>query len=112
MFIFEIVIFVKKWTFTLSMDKEKLIAIGLLQAIFYTAIWMIDDYIGLILSSSLALVAFSVLVISWIADRLEYAGVAWWYYPLITLSLFIPLIIALIFWFFKSGEMDWMKPIF
>lgn len=94
------------------MHRERMIGIFLIQAIVYTAVWLVNDYIGLILSLSLAMVAGAVMIISWIADRLEYAGVASWYYPLLIGSILIPLLIAFLFWKLKSGEMDWMKPIF
>ncbi len=94
------------------MNRDRLIGILLIEAIFYTAIWLINDYMGLILSLSIALVAFAIMLISWIADRLEYAGVGPWYYPLMIGSVIIPLLVAFIFWKLKSGEMDWMQPIF
>lgn len=94
------------------MNLQKLIGIALAQAIFYTIIWMINDYIALILCLSIALISFAILIISWIADQLEYAGVSSWYYPLMIMSFIIPLMIVLLFWYFKAGQMDWMKPPF
>ena len=88
------------------MNGERLLMIALGQAILYLLIWLVSDYIGLLLCLG---VSFSILVISWIADRLEYAGVPSWYYPLMIMSTLIPMLIIALFWFFKSGEMDWMK---
>ncbi|MEP7321358.1 MAG: hypothetical protein ABI761_05540 [Saprospiraceae bacterium] len=94
------------------MNKEKLILIALGQAIFYSLIWLMSDYVGLILCLSISLISFAIWIISWISDRLEYANVAFWYYPLMIMSTIIPLIIIALFWYLKAGEMDWMKPIF
>lgn len=94
------------------MNTEKLILIGLLQAILYTVLWLYNDYVALILCLAFALISFAILVISWIADRIEYARVGSWYYPLLIISFFIPLLVTGLFWFFKGGEMSWMKPIF
>ena len=94
------------------MNRDKLIVIALVQAIFYTLIWMYNDYVALILSLAFALISFTILVISWIADRIEYARAGSWYYPLLTLSFIIPLVLTGLFWFFKGGEMSWMKPLF
>lgn len=91
------------------MNGEKLLMIALGQAILYLLIWLVSDYIGLLLCLGVSLISFSILVISWIADRLEYAGVPSWYYPLMIMSTLIPMLIIALFWFFKSGEMDWMK---
>lgn len=96
----------------IKMNTEKLIAIALGQAIFYTAIWLVNDYIGLIICLSIALISFAIAIISWISDRLEYANVAKWYYPLMAMSVLIPLLVSGIFWYFKGGHMDWMNPIF
>ncbi|MEP7269784.1 MAG: hypothetical protein ABI844_19365 [Saprospiraceae bacterium] len=94
------------------MSKERLLAITLIQAIVYTIVWIIDDYTGLIMSVSFSTIAFAILIISWIADRLEYADVGSWYYPLIIISVVVPLIIAAVFWYLKDGHMNWMNPIF
>jgi hypothetical protein len=77
------------------MNTEKLIAIALGQAIFYTAVWLINDYIGLIICLSIALITFAIVII-----------------PLMALSVLIPLLVTGIFWYFKGGHMDWMNPIF
>lgn len=94
------------------MNTEKLILTALLQAILYTLIWMYNDYVALILCLSFSLISLAILIISWIADRIEYARVGPWYYPLLIISFIIPMLITGIFWFFKGGEMSWMKPIF
>lgn len=94
------------------MNKEKMILIILIQAIFYTMVWMYNDYLGTILSIVLASVAFVILLISWIADRIEYARVGSWYYPFLWISIAIPIIISVIFWLFKDGQLNWMKAPF
>ena len=80
------------------MNGERLLMIALGQAILYLLIWLVSDYIGLLLCLGVSLISFSILVISWIAD-----------YPLMIMSTLIPMLIIALFWFFKSGEMDWMK---
>jgi hypothetical protein len=94
------------------MNKENLVMITLIQGVFYTSIWLIHDYTALLLSAGIALIALAILVISWIADRLEYANVPFWYYPLLWITILVPIGISILFWILKEGNMDWMKPIF
>ncbi|MDZ4710166.1 MAG: hypothetical protein SH818_17330 [Saprospiraceae bacterium] len=94
------------------MNKEHLVLITLIQGVCYTLIWLIHDYTALLLSAAIALITLAILVISWIADRLEYANVPFWYYPLLWISILVPVGISVLFWIFKEGKMDWMKPIF
>lgn len=94
------------------MNKENLVIITLIQGVFYTAIWLIHDYTALLLSAGIALITLAILLISWIADRLEYANVPFWYYPLLWISILMPISISVLFWILKGGQMDWMKPIF
>jgi len=94
------------------MNKENLVLITLIQGVFYTILWLVHDYTALLLSAGIALITFAILVISWIADRLEYANVPFWYYPLLWISILVPLSITALFWIFKKGHMDWMNPIF
>ena len=79
------------------MNGERLLMIALGQAILYLLIWLVSDYIGLLLCLGVSLISFSILVISWIADRLEYAGVPSWYYPLMIMSTLIPMLIIALF---------------
>lgn len=81
------------------MNGERLLMIALGQAILYLLIWLVSDYIGLLLCLGVSLISFSILVISWIADRLEYAGVPSWYYPLMIMSTLIPMLIIALFGF-------------
>ena len=94
------------------MNRERFILICFLQAIFYTAVWMINDYTGLLLSLIISVILIAILMISWISDRLEYGNVGKWYYPLLLISIIVPIVISLLFWKFKSGDMDWMHPPF
>ena len=57
------------------MNGERLLMIALGQAILYLLIWLVSDYIGLLLCLGVSLISFSILVISWIADRLEYTNI-------------------------------------
>jgi hypothetical protein len=94
------------------MNKDRMILITLIQAIFYTLVWMYNDYFGTILSLVLACIALATMIISWIADRIEYAKVGKWYYPFLWISILIPVTISVLFWLFKGGELNWMKAPF
>ncbi len=94
------------------MNRQVFIGIVLVQAIVYTVLWMINDYSALLISLGVAMIVFVIMMISWISDRLEYANVGKWYYPILWISFIIPLSITLLFWVFKSGDMDWMHSPF
>lgn len=91
---------------------DKILITLLVQAVFYTLIWMIHDYTALLLSAGVGIIALAILIISWLSDRMEYGNMPSWYYPVLWISFLVPLLISMIFWLLKGGQMDWMEPIF
>jgi hypothetical protein len=93
----------------MRLSAYQLWGIGLAQAIFYTMVWMLNDYTATILSGIFILIALSVLIISFISDRLEYANVGSSYYLVLWISFLVPMMIGLLFWKIKGGTLDWMQ---
>ena len=91
---------------------DKIIITLLAQAVFYTLIWMVHDYTALLLSAGVGIIAFAILIISWLSDRMEYGNMPSWYYPVLWISVLVPFLISIVFWLLKGGQMDWMDPIF
>jgi MFS family permease len=85
------------------MNLEKLFGqIGLLevtiaQLIIYTLIWLTNDYLGFLLSCVMVPLVIGVVIVSWIADRIEHSGISKRYYLFMLSLILSPLLITAIF---------------
>jgi hypothetical protein len=81
----------------------------LIQALFYTVLWMWNDYVATILTLSLSAIALFILLISLVAEALDRSKVPRWYFWVMGISTLTPLIIGAFFLTIKHGSLDWMK---
>ena len=80
----------------------------LIQAVFYTLLWLWNDHAATILTLSFAAIALFILVISLIAEVLDRSKVPRWYFWVMGISIVTPLIIGGFFLTLKNGTLDWM----
>ena len=85
------------------MNLQKLFGqIGLLEAtiaqlIMYTLVWLTNDYLGFLLTCVIVPLVLGVVLVSWIADRIEHSGVSKRYYLFMLSLVLSPLLITGIF---------------
>jgi len=81
----------------------------LFQVIIYSIVWLIDDYIGLLLCLILGIVIGGLLLFALIADLVERSKVPKSYYWWMLISSLTPLLVALIFTLIYKGNFEWLK---
>ena len=81
--------------------------IFLLQAIFYTLLWLWNDYVATLLSLTFSAIAFFILSVSLISELLDRSKVPRWYFYAMIISVVTPLIIGSFFMYLKEGALDW-----
>ena len=81
--------------------------IFLLQAIFYTLLWLWNDYVATLISLTFSAIAFFILSVSLISELLDRSKVPRWYFYAMIISVVTPLIIGSFFMYLKKGALDW-----
>ena len=89
--------------------RPRIIEVCFMEAILYILLWMWNDLIATIISLSFAGIAFCILIVSFIAERLDKSKVSSWYYYFMTASFVVPLVVTAFFSVLKLGHFDWMK---
>ncbi|MFT6334701.1 MAG: hypothetical protein ACJATI_001446 [Halioglobus sp.] len=74
-----------------------LLEISLIQIIFYSSMWFIDDYFAILISVILTTILFATLIISLITELIEKSRVPRSYFTWMIVSTIIPLIVAAFF---------------
>mgnify|MGYP001374587694 CR=1 FL=1 len=81
----------------------------LIQAILLTLIWLINDYLGHLLTYIFVPVFIAILVISLIAEKIERSKVPKYYFTTLVWMILVFVVIYLIFSGISGFSMDWMK---
>ena len=71
-----------------------LLEISLIQVVFYSIIWFIDDYFAILITVIMVCILFAVLVISTITELIEKSRVPRSYFTWMIVSTIIPLVVA------------------
>jgi len=74
-----------------------LLEICLIQVVFYSTIWFIDDYFAILITVIMTLIIFAVLIISLITELIEKSRVPRSYFTWMIASTLIPLAVAAFF---------------
>lgn len=82
--------------------------LALLEAVIYLILWLTNDYLATILSTSFALIAAFVLLIAGIAEWIEPSKVSRSFFSFMIVSIIVPLLIGAFFMYLKNGTLDWM----
>jgi hypothetical protein len=93
------------------MTKQKfpylLFSLGIV--FFYAILWLSNDFIASFLSLVIPSIAIAIGIISYIAERLEKSDLPSWYFPVIALLIFLPLITALVFGYIFEFNFQWQQ---
>ncbi len=90
----------------IKIDRTIIVIISLIQIVFWMALWLINDYLAVLLSSIFIPIFLGVLVVSSIADMLDKSFVGKKYYAVMLISFIIPSIIFLFFNLVVGFEMS------
>lgn len=69
----------------------------LLETIFYFAIFLWHEFLGLLLATIFGCLSTALLMISWIVERIEKSKVPHWYYLVMLISILSPLLVTIFF---------------
>src|SRR4030095_13733664 len=83
--------------------------IVLSQAVIYLSIWLWNEYVASYISLIFPSMILVILVLALIADWIEPSRIPRWYYILMLISIFIPVIIGAVFYFINDGNIAWLK---
>ena len=85
--------------------------IVLVESIFFTLCWIINDYIALILSIALTAIIAAVLLIAMVSEKIERSRVPRSFFVTLFVCVFPPIIIGLVYHFAIEGQYAWLEGI-
>ncbi len=91
------------------MQRLRPVELFLMEIIFYTLLWLWNDYIATLLSLVFSSIAFAVLLISLVAEFLEPTKVPRWYFIFMVISIITPLLAAAYFVGIMDMQVTWLK---
>lgn len=91
------------------MFRISLIESFLLQTFLYALIWYFNEYVGSLLSILIPPIAFALLCISYITERIEKSKVPSSYFRHMWLVVFVPLLVGAAFTLVYKGNFDWLQ---
>jgi len=91
------------------MFKFTLIESFLVQVVFYTITWLVNEYVGTLLCIIIPPIAMAVLIISYLAERIEKTKVPSSYFKHMWLLMVAPLLVGLVFTAIYGANFDWLQ---
>jgi hypothetical protein len=85
--------------------------IFLLQVIFYTGVWLWDEFVASYICIILPLLTAVILAISAIVDLIEPARIGRSYYLGMLVTVITPLLVMGFFYIIFDGEIAWLRPL-
>jgi len=72
--------------------------------VLYLGLWLTNDYIALMMSLIIATIFFSILIISLIVEKIEPSRVPKWYFQIMLVSIFVPIVIGALYIGIMGGD--------
>jgi len=91
------------------MQRLRPIELFLVEIIFYTLLWLWNDYIATLLSLVFSSIAMAVLLVSLVAEFLEPSKVPTWYFYFMLISIIAPLLAAAYFVGIMGVQVAWLQ---
>ncbi|MBK8244645.1 MAG: hypothetical protein IPK88_14550 [Saprospiraceae bacterium] len=85
------------------------VEICLIYGLILAFLFVFNDYVAFFLSVLIILVNFSIIVISWIAEKLDRSKIPSWYFPLLWTLIMISIVSLVVFGSIYGFHFDWMK---
>lgn len=100
-----------------NMSKQKaeegrrlsVLEVFLIEIVAYTLVWLVNDYIGSLLSLIMAGIFLSIFILSLLAELIERSKVPRWYYWMMVVSFLAPLIVSGFFILLGKGQLTWLQ---
>ncbi len=90
-----------------GLTGSQILIITLSQAVAYLLLWLWNEYVASYITLILPAMILVILVLAKIADWIEPSRMPGWYYVLMIVSIIIPLVIGIIFYFINNGKIEW-----
>ena len=74
------------------------------QAVIYFSVWLWNEYVAIYLTLIFPAMLLVILILSKIADWIEPSRIPGWYYKLMVVSILIPLLVGIIFYYINGGK--------
>ena len=71
-------------------------------------LWMLDDYLGFMISLIVIFLSMAVLLITFITQKVDFRPIPKWYYHVLYCLILIPLIIGIVYLTLFGYTLDWM----
>lgn len=81
----------------------------LIQVALYAIVWLLSEYVGLLLCLITATILTAILIISFIVEKIEKSKVPKSYFIWMFISIWPPLIVSLFFTILYEGNFEWMN---
>jgi len=91
------------------MFKLSLLESFLIQIIIYSIIWLTNEYVATLLSIIIPPIAFAVLIISYMVERIEKSKVPSSYFRHMWLLIIAPLLVGVVFATIYEVNFDWLQ---
>lgn len=81
----------------------------LIQIVIYCVIWLINDYIGSLLSIILTSIFFAIMMIALIAELLDRSRIPRIFFFYLATTILAPAIVGIFFAIVYEGKFDWLQ---
>jgi len=78
------------------------------QSVLYLSLWLWNEYVASYMTLILPALILIILILALIADWIEPSRIPGWYYKLMIISIVIPVLIGVVFYFINDGKIGWL----
>ena len=82
----------------------------LLQFVLYSAIWLVDEFVGSLLCVLIPPIALATVIIAWIIEKIEKSNIPKGYYLHMLLIILCPILVGIAFMILYQGQLEWIIP--
>jgi len=91
-----------------GVNNQYFLIIILAQAVIYLSLWLWDEYVASYVTLIFPAMIFVILILAGIADLIEPSRISRSYYKLMIISILIPIIIGIVFYYINDGHIGWL----
>ena len=91
-----------------GVNNQYFLIIILAQAVTYLSLWLWDEYVATYITLIFPAMILVILILAGIADLIEPSRISGSYYKLMIISILIPIIIGVVFYYINDGHIAWM----
>ncbi len=91
-----------------GLNQTQFWIIILSQAVIYLSIWLWNEYVASYITLIFPAMILVILVLGLIADWIEPSRIPGWYYKIMIISIVIPVLIGVVFYFINDGKIGWL----